>query len=261
MKVMARKHFLALCLVHYFLLCLLSCGLEEFLYLDYIPEMNVDIRTNDVIIRLPSSGAEGYNSYFDNFLIFYRIYMSGINPVAKVETPQQRIDINPTLNSDYTSIYPSTDQTSTTVNTSNLANTFFSRRYYLLTLEDEDINSVLSDGSLGRELQISFSSVAGEQPTLSLDGGTPYVLQRAVEGPGIIFSPKPDNLYFLNHPDLYDSANATIEINADVAFRTLNNPPTRYTYISMYIAATGRSYLTTLYSQPTFIGIFKLPEY
>ena len=258
---MAKKRFITVCIIlNLMILCLVSCGLEEFLYIDYIPELNVDIGTNDVIIRLPPSGALGYN-YFDNFIIFYRIYMSGINPVGKVETVQQRTDINPTLNSDYTNIYPSTDQTSTTVNTSNLANSFFSRRYYLLTLEDFEINNVLGAGSLGRELKITFSSISGEQPTLSLDGGTPYVMKRAIEGPGVIFSPKPDHRYFLNHPDLYDSVNATSDINADVADRSANNPLTRYTYVSMYIAAIGRSYLTTIYSQPTFIGIFKLPEY
>ena len=257
---MIKKRFVAFCTTLCLLWCLVSCGLEEFLYIDYIPEVNVDIGTNDVTIRLPSSGTMGYN-YFDNFIIFYRIYMSGINPVGKVETSQQRTDINPALNSDYSSIYPSTDQTSTTVNTSNLANSFFSRRYYLLTLEDEEINSVLGGGALGRELKITFSSIAGEQPVLSLDGTTPYILQRAFEGPGITFSPKPDHRYFLNHPDIYNSANATIEINADVANRAETSQPNLYTYVSMYIAATGRSYLTTIYSQPSFIGIFKLPEY
>ena len=82
-------------------------------------------------------------------------------------------------------------------------------------------------------------------------------------GPGTEFRPEPDNLYFMNHEDLYDTAKATKDINADVAGRTTSNPPSRYTYVSMYIAAVGKSYEMpprNLYSQPTYIGVFMLPE-
>jgi hypothetical protein len=99
-------------------------------------------------------------------------------------------------------------------------------------------------------------------PVLSI-GGNPYVLQRANQAPGSLFSTRPtDSRAFLNHPELYDGVNATTELNADVA--TKNNVDIRYTYVSMYIFAVGRSYEvppTSIYSQPTFIGIFKLPEW
>jgi hypothetical protein len=190
-------------------------------------------------------------------MIFYRIYISDSNPVARIDTPELRSSINSTLNSDYNGLYSYTDITSTTVNTSNLDSTFNNRKYFKLELDDRDINRVLSGNSLGKTLEIAFPPNNGVKPTLELDGDS-YSLYRAVLGTGLNFTPKPDR-YFLNHPDLRNSANATNEINADVA--TNSNVDSEHTYVSMYIAAVGTTLEMpprTIYSQPTFIGIFKL---
>jgi len=257
---MARKRCMALGAIIFSLGCLLSCGLEAYLYLDYVPDVNQD-NPISISARLPGISAEGYSNYFTHFVIFYRIYMSGINPSGLVNTPGQRAEINPTLSADFNYIYSSTDKTSTTVNTSNLATYFFNRNYFQLTLVNANIDNVLSSGSLGRTLDIFFSTNTGEQPTMSIDGGLTYhFLQRAVEGPTIRFDPEPDR-YFLNSPELCDSDYATREINADVANRSETNPVSRYTYVSMYIAAVGQDYTTTIYSQPTHLGIFQLADY
>ena len=248
---MTGRRVASITIILFSLWCLLSCGIEDSPYLDFVPVRDVTIQDRDVTIRLPS-----YSSYFDNFVIFYRIYISGTY-VSGIVGTSQHSEINPALGSDYNSIYPSTNQTSTSVNTSNLANSFFSRNYHLLTLVGADINSILN-GSYGSVLKIMFPQ-DGDQPYLSLDGGGTYILQRAIQSPGNNFNPKPDR-YFLNHEDLYNSSNATKETNADVANRSISSPPNLYTYVSMYIAATGRSYLTTIYSQPTFIGIFALAD-
>jgi len=212
-------------------------------------------------IRLPSGSTEGYN-YFDNFVIFYRIYISGVYTEGGILTAEDRSAINAVLNSDHSGLYSLTDITSTSVNTSNLENTFNNRKYYKLTLEEAEINDVLGSRSLGETLVILFDTRNGYQPTLTAGNGTPYVLQRAVEGPSLSFRPQP-NRYFLNHPDLYNTANATNDLNADVAANTRTEQPLRYTYVSMYIAAKGTSLEMpprSIYSQPTFIGIFRLAE-
>jgi hypothetical protein len=241
--------------------CLLSCGLAAFYYIDYIPEAEyADTRT---VVRLPSSSAEGYSSYFDNFIIFYRIYISGGTQTGTGPHLQtsatDRNDINTALNSDYQGLNPLTDLTSTTVSTANLENNFFNRKYFQITLEGADIAHVLGSGSLGETLVVAFPPNPGQNPTLTLNG-TDYILQRAVEGQQRIFTPKP-NRQFLNHPDLYNNANATDIDNADVAVNTRAEP--RYTYISLYIAAKGRSLELppkAIFSQPTFIGIFRLAD-
>jgi hypothetical protein len=241
-----------ICLISF--ICLLSCGLESFYYLDYIPEGSLSDNTY-ASIQLPPVSAEGYSSYFINFAIFYRIYISGEALSGSINTPTLRSQVNSALNSDYQSLYSLTDITSTTVNTSDLENKFYNRRYFKLLLEEDNINNVLGRDSLGKTLEIRFSPISGEKPVLILDGVS-YTLQRAVSGQNILFSPVPDNRYFMNHPDLNNNANVTNEINADVA----TNTKTGYTYVSLYIAAIGGEFITSIFSQPTHIGIFRLPE-
>jgi hypothetical protein len=243
---------------------LLSCGLETFYYIDYIPASNYIDETRSTV-QLPSSGTDGYGDeqYFTHFIIFYRIYLSDNNPTGRLNDSAQIMNsINSTLTSDYNWSIPYTDITSTTVNTSNLENTFYNRRFFKLELQGTRIDDVLDRNALGRTLEISFRDISGEVPVL-LVGGTSYTLQRANSSPGSIFATRPaDNRAFFNHPELCDITNATIDLNADVATKT--NVEVRYTYVCMYIIAVGRSYEippSTIYSQPTFIGIFKLPEW
>jgi len=263
-----NSSFFMMCICLLSLGGLLSCGLEAFYYIDYIPPSDyADTRST---ISLPSGSSEGYGgaaSWFTNFIIFYRIYISGeyINtgPYLR-DSSVDRSTINSTLNSDYNILNPYTDINSTTVNTSNLENTFSNRKFFLLTLEGADINDVLGSGSLGGSLVIAFPPNPGEKPTLTINGGTPYILQRAVENQNL-------NLYnlsalpnrnFLNHYDLYTNANvnATNGTNIDTVIYSGSRTPL-YTYVSMYIAARGTSLEMpprTIYSQPTFIGIFRL---
>ena len=248
---------------------LLSCGLEEFYYIDYIPWS--DYRDTDATINLPSSSNDGYgppNDYFDNFIIFYRIYISGELTSGRIDTSEMRNRINPTLDSDYNALYPYTDITSTSINTSNLEITFSNRRYFLLTLINTNgsavnIDSVLGSGSLGGTLRILFDTNPGAQPTLTISGGTVYNLQRANQNANLGLyglNLQPDRR-FLNHPELYNPANITNERNADVVAAASGSVTPIYTYVSMYIATRGTSLEMPprpIYSQPTFIGIFRL---
>jgi len=246
---------------------LLSCGIEAYYYIDYIPQG--DYESTRAFINLPSGNTEGYN-YFNNFIIFYRIYISASNIIPGPSLTGSgantgRREINPALDSDYTGLWNLTDITSTSVNTSNLENTFSNRRYFLLTLENANINSVLGSSSLGGRLEIAFPPNPSDRPTLSIQGlGGQYYLQRAVENQNLNLSdlnPLPDR-NFLNSAQLHDNANVTSGRNADVASN--NNANSIYTYVSLYIAARGTSLEMpprTIYSQPTFIGIFRLADF
>ena len=248
---------------------LLSCGLEEYYYIDYVPRSDIDmVMTDTATIKLPSSSKEGYSNYFTNFVIFYRIYITCDNVTARVDTREQRTAISTYLESDWNSLYSSTDTTSTSVNT-NIGSTFSNRKYYPLVLENINIENYLGSGNgslLGGTLVIHFSVNNGEWPTLTLNGGTPYRLKRSDNGG--VFSPLPADRFFLNTPELFDSANVTPQINDDTArIDTANQQASdggalSHTYVSMYIAAMGLNTqsLTTIYSIPTFIGVFKLPE-
>jgi len=239
------------------LFCLLSCGLEDYLYIDYIPD---GIINDNIFARiwLPSSSAEGYSSYFRRFEIYYRIYISGVSLPGLINTSDLRRQINNTLDSDFLGLYSLTDKTSTSANPSNLETVFSNRQYFKLTLAGgANIDNVLDSSSLGRTLEIQFPG--NTMPVLRLNG-VPYTLQRASSGLSSVFNPVP-NRNFLNSLDLCDTSNVTNEKNADVAAPN-TNPPTptdpRYTYVSMYIFAIGEDYITRIYSQPTHIGIFRL---
>jgi hypothetical protein len=245
------------------LLALLGCGLETFYYIDNIGPSDYRNETFSSI-DLPSDGREGYgsNQYFTNFIIFYRIYLSNDNPTGKLDNHGDILNsINPALLSDYNWAIPYTDVTSTTVNTSNLDNTFYNRRYFKLELGEYRIDSVLGRSALDSKLEIVFYDDESQEPVLRLDN-VPYVLQRATSAPGIILDPQPPftnsrNRAFFNHPEF---RNAGQEKNADIAPNS--SADIRYTYVSMYIAAVGRSFEMpprTIYSQPTFLGIFRLP--
>jgi len=241
-----------------------SCGLDAFYYLDYIPDSVM--RDNTFArVSLPSSSSDGYSKpdeggYFNNFVIFYRIYISGEALSGEINTSELRTRVNSSMNTDFNGLSGQTDKTSTSFSpTSNLEKLFTDRKFFKLALEGANIDSVLGRDSLGSTLDISFSPVNGERPELTLNGVS-YILQRAVSGPGLNFNPVPDNRYFLNHPDLYNTANVTNERNADTATNSKTDPELRFTYVSMYIFAMGKEYLTTIYSQPTHIGIFRLAE-
>ncbi len=255
-KSLGKRGFLN-CSVVFLTIFFISCGLDDYYYLPAVPVGTYD--STEAKINIPN-----YNSYsyFHNFRIFYRIYISG-------ETLNTRIDetnmssISSSLSSDYNNIKPNTDTTSTTVNTS-IGSMFTTRKYYELVLENTDINGVLGSSSFGSEIVFDFSSDgSGSIPTMQINNGTEYALYRSIGSTGESgFDPEPDR-FFRNSPDICLSANAIARINADVADAASTTPETpRYTYASFYIAATGIDprNLTSVFSKPTHIGIFRLPE-
>jgi len=248
--------------------------------MDYIPDSYMKDYTY-ASIKLPSSSDDGYsnNEYFTHFEIYYRIYISAVPPSGSglINTSTLMSNVNSALNSDYQGLLYLTNKTSTSSNPSNLETTFSNRKYFKLTLKEDNIDSVLSTDppsgrpdSRGKILEIDFyHTISGDViPVLTLStppGIIPivsntYTLQRATSGPGLNFTPKP-NRDFFNHSELYDDNNVSKLINEDVAAPNAGIPATpRYTYVSMYIFAVGRHYITTIYSQPTHINIFCLPD-
>jgi hypothetical protein len=255
MKKPAGKTFLiSLCILAAGVFC--ACGVEDYIYLYPVQESNINIRlTEEATVRLPSP-VSSEALYFTQFAIFYRIYISGVPVSAAITSPEQMRTISTAMYNDYSGIYPSTSNnaSSTSVNTS-VGSLFSSRRYYELELEGANFASVLDNGSQGQVLTISFPSLM--IPSFTLGGGG-YNLWRST-GNGA-FNPQP-NRYFINASELNASVNAIATVNADVADQSGISGP-RYTYVSMYIVKVGRnpSTLSSIYSAPTFIGIFRLPD-
>ena len=234
----------------------LSCGLEEYYYLDPVPQSSITMELNNkATIQMPSSSY----SYFTHFSIFYRVYISGSAVTGTIQTSYDALrNINPALAADFSAIYPLTDITNT--GSTNVGAQFKSRRFYELELYGIDIASILDSTAFGGTMVIEFPPNTGSLPTLTLNGAS-FSLYRST-GDGT-FAPRP-NRYFLNHPDLNSSANTAAHINADVAdnIGISSDPAQRYTYAIMYLSAIGLNSqdITIVYSKPVFIGIFRLPQ-
>ncbi|MDR0302806.1 MAG: hypothetical protein LBI04_10915 [Treponema sp.] len=228
---------------------LLTCGIEEYYYLPQLPERNIQTQMNtSATISIPPLT----EYYASNYSIYYRIYISGHPESGTIDTSSLRSTISPSLSSDFDAIYPNTDPTSTTAGTP--ANTLFkNRNYFELELDGVDINDPLKKS--GGNISILFPTDTGGFPVLSFDGSE-IRLFRSKD----LISPVPDR-YFRNTPDLNDPEKATSNINADVAGRS--GLSQRYAYVSMYIVAAGLNPVafTPVYSKPTHISIFRLPDY
>ena len=236
----------------------LSCGLEDYYYIDQVPQTRIQVELNNkATITLSSLSSIYYASYYT---IYYRIYISGLQESGEIQTSSAVLSgVNPALSSDYNALYRYTDPTDTSTST-NIGTQFNNRNYYEIQLQGGNIRNLLDRNFSGRVV-IEFPAVAGQIPTLTA-GTSIYPLLRS-DGERN-FSPLPDHKYFLNAPELNYNGNAISTINADTAANSgwSDGQQPRYTYISLYIVAVGLDDRTfaTIYSKPTHIGILRLPD-
>jgi hypothetical protein len=231
-----------------------SCGIEDYLYLDPIPESGITVQLNSrATVQLPSRSSYDSVSNF-HFTLFYRIYVSGL--LRESVSISDYSALNPTLASDYNVLLPYTDTSSTsTANVSAVGTVFRNRNYYTLELESVNIDNVLASGSSGKTLTLDFLQNPGWIPRMEIDG-VPYSLFRSDGGGN--FKPEPDR-YFRSSEDLTDSAKASSLANADVVPAS-GTPVEKYAYVAFYIAASGmNNNFSPVYSAPTFVGVLQLP--
>jgi hypothetical protein len=199
--------------------------------------------------------------YFRYFIIFYRIYISGLLVTGTVSTNQME-QINSALYSDYYAFLPYTNTDNTVV---PVGNTFLNRKYYPLALENDAITSRLGSGSLGNIITLDFARPSPLRPALFLGDTredqslTPINLWRYAEN-GIMV-PYANDRFFTNHSNINTNEfiNQNTFTNLDIAGNNVSGP--KYTYVSMYILAYGMdNNFSPVYSIPTHIGIFLLPS-
>ena len=223
---------------------LFSCGIDEYYYLPQLSESSITrISNTEAVINLPSISQYYYAT---NYIIFYRIYISDHLASSDIQTPSLRYDISSYLASDYDSLYSLTDPTNSASITS--VNTFINRNYYILEFDGTNTGNILS-GS-GGTLRIIFPT-GQDRPYVN---NNQSYLRRSSE----LISPEPaGDPFFRNTPELNNSAYAISTKNADVAPGRNN-----YAYVSMYIVAAGynNELFSPIYSKPTHISIFKLPD-
>ena len=241
-----------------------GCGLEDFAIISNINNIDYkDVYSSTIV--LPSNNITGYgdNDNFSRFRIFYRIYISNFPEIGKI-LDSIRMDINSELNRDYLDLVSYTNET-VTGSSSGIDKRFYDKNYYDLSIEDDEINTILGPSSRGKTLIIDFPALPGEIPVLYFlnDEENKYPLIRANSKPNSpTFFTKPENSrYFSNHPEIYDNENAKSDVNADT--QKNDKEGCNLTYVSMYIIGMGLDGSMPpkpIYSQASFIGIFKLPD-
>jgi len=217
---------------------LFSCGLDEYYYLPQVPQGNI-IANVDTSAEITIPSISSY-SYATGYYIFYRIYISDRQSSGSVIlTSDARSAVNPSLDTDFNMLSSYTNPSSTSIISSN---TFSNRGYFELEFE-ETIDSLTKSGGT---LRIRFPTEEGGFPFVIDSNGNESRLRRS----GNLVSPSGD-MSFRNTADLNNSS------NTDVAVRSGS-----YAYVSMYIVAVGYNdtEFTPVYSKPTHISIFKLPD-
>jgi hypothetical protein len=241
-----------------------SCGIETYKYLDPVDPGGISMELNTTAyISLPG----GQPSYFRYFTIYYRIYISDL-PVSGVVDTGILAQINPALYADYSYFYSYTNTSSTMVPTT-MGTIFSGRKYFPLELENNPpIENVLGSG--GGVVTLDFAANSLFKPALIMDdlrvtpGAPRRQLSRNTRNDN---NPYANNYYFMNsddvnNGDLISSSSDSSRINQDVQNSAQSISGPRYTYVSMYILSYGLddSNFTNIYSIPTFIGIFLLPD-
>jgi hypothetical protein len=242
---------------------LASCGIETYKYLNYVnPEIPMLLNTT-AYIRLPNEPPD----YFRYFAIYYRIYISDL-PVESVDTGLLA-QINPALHTDYNYFLSYTNSQSTTA-PSNMGATFANRKYFPLELENASIENILDSG--GGFITLDFSANPRFKPSLvmgdlrSESPGSPHIRHQLSRNTRNNNTPYANKYYFVNSDAVNNSSHISANssyINQDVEKNTrISSSGSKYTYASMYIVAYGLddTNFTNIYSFPTFIGIFRLPD-
>jgi hypothetical protein len=243
-----------------------SCGIEDYPYLYSIDAGDVSLTLNTTaFIRLPTYTDPEQLNYFQNFIIYYRIYISG-TPIEGTVSTDQLSQINSALSSDYYSFLSYTNTDDTTV-PGNMGSIFSNRRYYPLDLQGTNIGDELDTGSFGKVITLDFGRSSPLHPGFFL-GNAPQSDPSVPRNNLLRYSdynmhPYANNRYFTNSSDLNDGdlINQSTLTNLDVANNTVSGP--KYTYTAMYIMAYGvdeNNGFSPIYSSPTFIGVFRLPD-
>jgi hypothetical protein len=224
-----------------------ACGIDDYIYLDYVPDDGVNPELNNrVTMRLPN---QSNAARFRNYEIFYRLYISDRMELSTIGSGQLS-GINTNLSSDYSAILPYTDKTSTSSTSTNIGSFFSGRQYYTLDFHD---NYTLSAGGF----VIDFAETNTRGVLFVNNSTAPHYLYRSY----LMANLAAEDRFFVNTTDLNNSQNANANKNADVQDKSGISGP-RHVYVNMYVVAYGvDDNYSPIYSKPTWLGVFRLPNF
>jgi hypothetical protein len=219
-----------------------ACGIDDAPYLSPVPLSDVQVSSNTTArVNLDSTGEDEYSP---SFLLYYKIYISKESSTSTI-LPDNMNSINATLGSNYRSILPYTT-TSTSTPQIFTPTVFSGMKFYTMS-----VGSLESLPGETGSITIYFSNMNDEaMPSLAYYNKT-GTLYRSTGGGS--FTPLPENdRRFRNFTDLRDTQNNDVE--------QLSGGD--YAYCAVYIIKRGinPNTLTSIYSAPTFVAVFRLPD-
>ncbi|MDR1230854.1 MAG: hypothetical protein LBK61_05580 [Spirochaetaceae bacterium] len=244
-KIDRRKCIKAGLFSAFILFIFVSCGIDDEPYLEPIDASTVVV-TSNTGARVTIAVESGEGDYSPNFLLYYKIYISGASESGTISSAEDRSRINATLSSDYNGI-----NTYTTLNTTNrpvFSPTVFSNRNFYAMI----VNSIETFSGSGT-ITLNFENPSNSALLPSLTrGGETHTLYRSTGSGSFVPLPE-DNRRFWNFTELRNTQ------NKDVAQRDGGGD---YSYCAVYIIKRGvnPNTLSAIYSAPTFIAVFRLPE-
>ena len=219
------------------------------MYLDPVEIVNDTVVTR-AVITLPSQAA----SQFRYYTIFYRIYLSD----RSLESiPQNQLGfINKALAEHYSILAPYTIDDN--VPSGSIDSRFGNLNYYTLNFRDSLGDEVQSNlvpalvNPAGGKIELDFTEFNRPPFLKALTTSVEYDLFR-----DRIFTSTPDRLFYYTD----DLANSLISNTVNTDVQPSDNVSPQHAYVSMYILAAGiDDNYTPIYSRPTHIGIFRLPD-
>ena len=236
----------------YFLLCIVSCGLETYIYL-YPVEIITSTEVTRGEVFLPTQYPPS-DEYFRNYTIYYRIYLTDFYEPTFVDGSQRR-NVNTFLDDHFNTLSRYT--VSESLMTTAITKAFSDLNYHILsaadpvTQEEIPLYRILNSPSPGT-VPVRFDFTAFHIPYFTEPSGNSYLLFRSRSS-----EPAPNRLF--NYSESLATSPITSNSNADVQPKT-GSGSTRYAYVSMYILASGiDNGYSQIFSRPSHIGIFLLP--
>ena len=213
-----------------------SCGIEEYFYLPQVPVPERTFNTGATVYLPDKPGYSSLGYYY--YKIYYRIYLSDNQNLLHNDS----LGLFPASYSyDYNLIALYTNPSNMYTN-SSINQFFIDLHYHELKFENQSNQTMMPPNST---LTIMFPTGSGFPVASVYSGLQDILLQRSISNPS-------SNLHFVNSFELSE-----YPIDSDVAAGDGS-----HAYVSMYIVAVGFDTVsfTEVYSKPTFINLFKLPE-
>lgn len=225
-----------------------SCGIDFYVYLEPVPAASYKYLEKVTTFSLPSNQVGG--GYFTEYQVFYKIYYSKKDQQTSIDQnlSTELVAIRQELYDDYMRIRPYT--TGDKAPTDLASQLERAPRFFKASFADPVLDPLIESPSIQSPLGASAKGDARIDFNMSGQGyGHPILIVNGAP-------------YRLLRDEYIDSRTSKRDFlfSAGLSGGDVTGQSEPYAYVLFYIAASGSADgFSSMYSKPTFLGIFKLP--